>query len=349
MIGRSSIIAATMGFFLSLGAHAAVAADSSLVNSDAIDRLEKLEAAARQEGSLTLYTSFAKGDVDPLIKPFEQKYGIKVNVWRAGSDEILQRTVQEQKAGRFTVDAVHTSSPELEALSREGLLQPFNSPYFGDLHPGSVSKQRDWAGTFLAVWVQAYNTDQVAVEDLPKSYEDLLDPKWKGKLGYESTDIDWFITLLDILGEEEGLAFFEKLSAGNGLSVRKGHSLLNNLVVAGEVPLGLTVYNYMPAQAKRLGAPIDWTILEPAIARVSGIAILKHASNPNAAALFAEYMLSEAQPTLASLDYVPASAKVEASTVGDVEIKVADPSEQLDSFKKWDQLYKKLILSRGSN
>ncbi len=348
MMKRLNIMAAVAGLALSLAGQAATAADNSLVNSDAPDRLEKLEAAARAEGTLSLYTSFAKGDVEPLIKPFEEKYGVKVNVWRAGSDDVLQRTVQEQKARRYTVDAIHTSSPELEALSREGFLQPLNSPRFGELRPGSLPESRDWVGTFLAVWVQAYNTEQIAAGDLPKSYEDLLDPKWKGKLGYEADDIDWFITVMDILGEEKGLQFFEKLSATNGLSIRKGHSLLNNLVVAGEVPMGLTVYNYMSAQAKRQGAPIDWTVIQPAVARASGIAVVKQAKHPNAAALFAEYMLDEGQKTLASLDYIPTSTAVESS-MSDVDIRVADPADKLDAFAKWDPLYKKLILSGGAN
>ena len=346
MMKRSNAIAMLTSIVMLFAAQTAIAADSSLVASNAPDRLEKLEAAAKAEGTLTLYTSFAKGDVDPLIKPFEQRYGIKVNVWRAGSDDVLQRTVQEQKANRYAVDAIHTSSPELEAMSREGLLQPLSSPRFSELRAGSVPSSRDWVGTFLAVWVQAYNTDQVEKGNLPKSYKDLLEPEWKGKLGYEADDIDWFITVLDIMGEKQGLDFFTKLSATNGLSIRKGHSLLNNLVVAGEVPMGVTVYNYMAAQAKRQGAPIDFTVIQPAVARASGIAVMKHAEHPNAAALFAEYMLSEAQPTLASLDYVPTSTKV-TSSLGDVDIRVADSSEKLDKFSKWDPVYKKLILSGG--
>jgi iron(III) transport system substrate-binding protein len=328
---------------VALAAPAAQAADNSLLTSGSPDRLVKLEAAAKAEGTFTLYTSLAKSDVDALIKPFEEKYGIKVTVWRAGSDQILQRTVQEQKAGRHSVDAIHTSSPELEALNREGMLQPLNSPHFAELRPGSIAANQHWVGTFLAVWVQAYNTDRVKAGDLPKTYEDLLDPKWKDKLGYEAEDIDWFITVLQIMGEEKGLDFFRKLASVNGLSVRKGHSLLNNLVAAGEVPLGLTVYNYMPAQAKRRGAPIDWTVIEPAVARASGVAVVKDAEHPNAAALFAEYMLGDGQKTLTTLDYVPTSTKV-PSPMNDVEIRVADPAVTLDGFSKWDPLYKKLII-----
>lgn len=344
---RTPIIVAAVAAilaFTSLGA--ANAADSSLLTSDAPDRAAKLEAAAKAEGTLTLYTSLAKNDVDPVIKPFEAKYGIKVDVWRAGSDAILQRVIQEQNAGRFTVDAVQTSSPELEALAREDMLQPVNSPYFADLLPKTLPDHKKWAGTFLAVWVQAYNTNLVKKEDLPKTYADLLDPKWKGKLGYEADDIDWFMTVVKIMGEEKGVDFFQKLSATNGVSVRQGHSLLNNLVVAGEVPLGLTIYNYMPAQSKKQGAPVDWFALQPAVGRASGTGVLKNAPHPNAAALFEDYMLSQAQPILVTLNYIPTSKKVESPLVG-IEIEVADPKDKLDHLDKWEPLYKKLILSSG--
>ena len=110
----------------------------------------------------------------------------------------------------------------------------------------AVPSDRSWVGFCLNVLVQAYNTNLIKKTDLPKSYADLLDPKWKGKLGIEAKDDDWFATAVHQLGgEEKGLAFFRKLVETNGISVRKGHTLLNNMVISGEVPLALTVYNYM--------------------------------------------------------------------------------------------------------
>jgi iron(III) transport system substrate-binding protein len=325
---------------------AAQAADSSLLAAAAPDRQQKLEAAAKAEGSLTLYTSIAQKDIAALTGPFEKRYGIKVNVWRASGDTTLQRIVQEQKAGRYTVDAVHFSAPELEALSREKLLQPVASPHFNDLIEGAVPPHREWVSTLLSVWVQAYNTNLVKKEDLPKSYKDLLDPKWKGKLGYEVENIEWFTTVANHLGGDAGVQFFRDLAATNGLSIRKGHTLLNNLVAAGEVPLALTVYNYMPAQAKEQGAPVDWFVLEPAVARANGIGIMKNAQNPNAAALFEDYMLSEAQTVLASLNYVPTSTKVESPLKG-IEIKIVDPAETLDNSAKWEPLYQQIVVKRS--
>ena len=120
----------------------------------------------------------------------------------------------------------------------------------------------------LPLFVVAYNTKKVKAEDLPKTYKDLLDPKWKGKFGIEAKNQDWFATVVGLTGGgDKGLKFFSDLVAVNGLSPRKGHTLLNNLVVSGEVPLALTVYNYMPEQAKKKGAPVEWFALEPAVKR----------------------------------------------------------------------------------
>ena len=325
------------------GLTAPACADNALLSSTAADRAAKLEAAAKAEGELMLYTSIAQKDVEPLVKPFEEKYGIKVTVWRASGDDVLQRVVQEQKAGRNTVDLVHISAPEMEALQREGIFQKIESPYFADLLPDAVPAHKEWVSTLLSVWVQGYNTDLVAKEDLPKTYEDLLDPKWKDKLGFEVEDIDWFTTVVETMGEEKGLKYFRDLVRSNGLSIRKGHSLLNNLVVAGEVPVGLTIYNYMPIQAKNDGAPIDWFALEPAVARSNGAGVVKTAPHPNAAALFTDFMLSEGQKILVTLNYVPTSTKVE-SPLKDVKIKIANPADKLDNAKKWQPLYDRIIV-----
>jgi hypothetical protein len=162
--------------------------------------------------------------------------------------------------------------------------------------------------TLLSVWVQAYNTKLIKKEDLPRSYRDLLDAKWKDKLGIESEDQEWLATVVQEMGEEQGLKFFRELASRNRISVRQGHSLLNNLVISGEVPFALTVYNYMPEAAKRKGAPVDWIVLEPAVARPNSIGIARHAPHPNAALLFYDYMITDAQELLVSLDYVPTNA-----------------------------------------
>jgi iron(III) transport system substrate-binding protein len=325
------------------------AAQSALFDYSGPDRMQRIAAAAKKEGTFTIYTTFAEKDQPALFKPFEAKYGVKVVVWRAGTDKVLQRTLAEASARKYDVDVIHFGSPEMEALSREKILQSVNSPVHKDLQHGSVPPHREWAATLLSVWVQAYNTNLVSKQDLPKSYKDLLDPKWKGKLGIEAKNQDWFASVVDIMGGgEKGLQFFRDLVARNGISARTGHTLLNNMVIAGEVPLALTVYNYMPEQAKRKGAPIDWFALEPAVARSNAIGIARHAPHPNAALLFYEYMLGEGQQYLVKMNYVPSNMKM-ASPLKGVRILQTDPIRSLDETEKWTKLFEDTVLKRSAN
>jgi iron(III) transport system substrate-binding protein len=129
--------------------------------------------------------------------------------------------------------------------------------------------------------------------------------------------------------------------------VRTGHSLLNNMVVAGEVPLALTVYNFMPEPAKRKGAAIDWFVLEPAVARMSGIGVARRAPHPNAALLFYDYMLStEAQDLLVTMEYAPTHVKV-SSPLARRRFTLVDPALALDQSEKWAQSFEEVILKRG--
>jgi iron(III) transport system substrate-binding protein len=311
------------------------------------DRTEKIAAAAKKEGTVTLYTTIAEKDLPALIRPFEDKYGIKVTVWRAGTDKVLQRTLAEAQARKYDVDLIHFGSPEMEALSREKILHAVSSPLHQQLRPGSVPSHKEWAATLLSVWVQAYNTQVVKKEDLPRSYQDLLDPKWKGKLGIESKNQDWFASVVELMGGgENGIKFFRDLVAKNGISPRHGHTLLNNLVISGEVPLALTLYSYMPEQSKKKGAPIDWFALEPAIARSNAIGVARRAPHPNAALLFYDYMLGEAQNLIAAMDYIPSNSRVPSPLKG-LKIVQIDPVRSLDESEKWTRIFEETLIKRA--
>ncbi len=334
---------------LTLGLLACGAGAQTLFDYGGPDRMERIVSAAKKEGSLTLYTTFAEKDQPALVKPFEAKYGVKVVIWRAGTDKVLQRTLAEAAAKKYNVDVIHFGSPEMEALSREKILQAVSSPLHRDLQPGSVPAHREWAATLLSVWVQVYNTNLIKKSDLPKTYRDLLDPKWKGKLGIEAKNQDWFASVVDVMGGgEKGLDFFRDLVARNGLSARTGHTLLNNMVIAGEVPLALTVYNYMPEQAKKKGAPIDWFALEPAVARSNAVGVARRAPHPNAGLLFYEYMLGEGQQALVQMDYVPSNVKM-PSPLKNVRILQTDPIRTLDETEKWTKIFEDVVLKRAGS
>src|SRR5712664_2373970 len=139
-------------------------------------RHQQLVQAARKEGSVTVYTSNAAQTLKVLRADFEKRYGVRVDAWRASSAKVLQRVVAEKTANRWDFDAVSVSSPELEALYREKLLQEIKSSWHGEMLEGTLPAHRGWAPQFINVFVQAYNTNVVRKQDLPKRWADLLEP-----------------------------------------------------------------------------------------------------------------------------------------------------------------------------
>jgi ABC-type Fe3+ transport system substrate-binding protein len=323
----------------------ATAADVALY--EGTDRLQRIVAGAKKEGALTIYTSAQSTDLGPVVAAFEKKYGIKVSVWRAGSENVLQRAVQESRGNRFTVDIVETNGPELESLHREQILQLVKSPHQADLIAPAIRPHGEWVGTRLNVFVQAYNTRLVKKEDLPKTWEDLVNPKWKGKLGIEQDDSDWLAGVFGDIGEARGRKVFKDIVAANRISVRKGHTLLTQLVVSGEVPLALTVYNYKAEQLKVQGAPIDWFTIGNAIARPNGVGVVRKAPHPHAAVLFYDFELSEeGQKILATRDFVPTSKTID-TPLNKLPMKFVDARVTIDEYDKWKTLYEELFSARG--
>jgi iron(III) transport system substrate-binding protein len=281
-----------------------------------------------------------------LTAAFQKKYQITPAVWRASADDIVQRAVSEARGGRYEVDLFETNGPEVQALQRENLLQQVKTPVAADLASGAIAPHRQWIGDRLQLWVQAYNTDAIKKTDLPKTWEDLLNPKWKGKLGIEATDIDWFEATVTAMGEDRGLRLFREIVARTGISVRKGHTLLTNLVVAGEVPLALTAYQYKAEQLKDQGAPLDWFVIPPQIGRFQGVGVARHAPHPYAAVLFTDWLLTDGQSILAKRDFLPANVKVKP--LPNVPLQFVDPARFLDGRSKWEKLYDDIVVTPGS-
>ncbi|OVZ61264.1 ABC transporter substrate-binding protein [Pigmentiphaga sp. NML080357] len=319
---------------------------SNVATLSAAERERVLLEGAKKEGSLTIYESMAADDMQMLADAFSKKYGIKTKVWRAGSEAVLQKVVTESRANRFEADVVENNAPEMEALHREKLLQPVTSPMQAELIPEAVPAHKEWVGTAIDLFVQAYNTQRVKKEDLPTSYRDLLDPKWKGRLGIEAEDHHWFATLVDQLGTEEGTRLFKEIVATNGISVRKGHSLLTNLTASGEVPLSLTNYVNRPAQIKQKGAPIEAFLIQPAIGQFRGLGVTRNSPHPHAALLFYDFMLSDGQRVMRDRHYVVSATTVD-SPYKNVKIVFMDPGRVLDKTQEWIKFYDEVVVRRG--
>lgn len=311
------------------------------------DREQRLAEGARKEGPLSIYTSAQTDDIGALVAGFEKKYGLKSTVWRAGSEKVLQRAVTEARGNRHTVDIIETNGPELESMHREKILQAVRSPHLASITPQAIRPHGEWVGTRLNIFVQAYNTNLVKKEEVPKTWEDLLHPRWKGRLGIEAEDQDWLAGVIGDVGEARGVKLFKDIVAANGVSVRKGHTLLTQLVVSGEIPLALTVYSYKAQQLKEKGAPIDWFSIGTPIARPNGVAVTKQAPNPHAAVLFYDYEISEeGQKILQGRDFVPTNTKVEHA-FSKRPLKFVDARMMLDEYQKWTKLYEELFAAKA--
>jgi iron(III) transport system substrate-binding protein len=309
------------------------------------DRAQRLAERARQEGTLVLYTSLATSESVPLTRAFEKKYGIKVELWRSLSGQVVQRVLNEARARRHNVDVVETNGPELEALARERVTARFFSPYIADIPAWGVPAHRMWISDRVDFFVVAFNTVKVRREELPATYEGFLDPKWRGRIGLEATDQEWLAGLAKHWGEKRALEFFRRLAAMKP-DVRKGHVLLSEMVAAGEVPVSLTNYASNADSMKRRDKPIDWKPVEPVIGRPQALGIAANAPHPNAALLFADFLLSpEGQQLFSSMGRFPSSQKVKSS-IGAFPYLMLDPMTLIDEDEKWLKFWNELVTAR---
>jgi iron(III) transport system substrate-binding protein len=306
------------------------------------NRAERLAQGARREGALVLYTSLATSESVPLTQAFEKKYGVKVELWRSLSEQIVRRALNEARARRDVVDVIETNAPEVEALARERVTARFESPYVSDIPAWGVPAHRMWVADRVDFFVVAYNTAKVRRDELPATYEGFLDAKWKGRIGLEATDQEWLAGLARHWGEKRALEFFRGLAAMRP-DVRRGHVLLSEMVSAGEVPVSLTNYASNADSMKRRDKPIDWKPVEPVIGRPQALGLAARAPHPSAALLFADFVLSpEGQQLFNSMGRFPASDKVKSKLMNFPYVML-DPVALIDEDEKWLKYWNELV------
>jgi iron(III) transport system substrate-binding protein len=307
------------------------------------DRDARLIDAAKKEGSVAVYTSLNTKDSVPLKDAFERKYGVKLVLWRSSSEKVLQRAVTETRAGRFAFDVIETNGPEMEAAYRENLLDEFWSPWLIDLPAEAFPSHRHYVADRFNFFTIAWNTNLVKAEDVPNSYEDLLNPKWRGKIGLEGGDVDWFAAMVGHMGEQKGLAYFRKLSAQRP-QIRTGHTLIAELIASGEIPLAAAIYNHNAERLIVKGAPIKWKALAPTFGRQNAIGVAQNAAHPNAALLFADFVLSnEGQQLLKERNRVPANKSID-TPLNKFPFRMIDSEITLDHAEHWEKLWSELFL-----
>jgi len=346
-IDRRTFYRALLGLLVApsaaLGQRPGASPRRALYMLQSADRQNRVLAGARKEGIVVIYTSLNTQDSIPLTNAFEKKYGVKTQLWRSASERVVQRAVAEARAGRFACDIIETNGSEMEAIYREGLLEQFQSPSFTELPPAAFPKHRHYVADRFNFFTIAYNTRLVKPGEVPASYDDLLHPRFAGKVGIEAGDIDWFGATVKQMGEARGLAFFRKLAAAKP-QVRSGHTLIGQLVASGEIPVAANIYNHNAERLVMRGAPIRWKALAPTFGRPNAIGVARRAQHPHAALLFADFMLSrEGQTILKDLNRVPASHAVN-SPLNDFPFEMLDPTITLDESQKWSKLWSDLFL-----
>ncbi len=342
-IGRRRFMAGIAGAaFAGAGRAMGATPPANPAHLSGADRTQRLIEGARKEGTLTLYSSAVSEHMNAVTAAFEKTHGIRVKTWRGGSEEVLQRTVTEARGGRFDADVVETAAMQIIAIGQEKLLEPVQTPLASELMRDATIPGEPWLPSRIVVFTGAYNTKLIHPDELPKSLDGFVQPKWKGKLGIEADDNNWLMALCSATGEQKGLKLFGDIAAKNGISVRKGHTLLANLVASGEVPVALSVYYHEVEPLKRVGAPISELNIPPVFSFAAGTGLAKHAPHPYAGVLFIDFLLSQGQQILAQHDNVPANLKYQHLPAG-MRLTFMDVPAYMKESTKWAKLYKDLL------
>jgi len=319
---------------LSRPAYGQADAEAILASVNALppkQRTEVLIAEARKEGFIEWYGSLLVPEAMQIIEKFRQRYPfVDVKYSRASGTQVINRFLTESKAGSYRADVVGARSNFHPTLMKAGLVAKNLAPFRQELRDGFIDKAGYLLGQHTFGLVIGYNTRNVPPSKVPQSYQDLLSPEWKGQMALDLESHDWLAGILDTMGEEKGMDFAKKLAAQN-VHVQRGHSLLLQLVAAGELKVEIDAYHYQINEFRKKPDPM--VVKEP-----SGIWISKRAPHPHAAALLVDFLFSrEGQQILAGLSVLVARKDI-AWDFGGKQIKAI----HVLSAEKWGPKYNDL-------
>ena len=314
------------------------------------DRQQILIEGAKREGQLMYYNSYTW--MATVAQEFEKKYPfIKVSVWRSESASVVKRVTEEYASGRFLADVIQVSEPGMSIMKSKGIFQEYYSPetaYYSE-----EVKVKGKLGVFYLADLEPYiglgfNTKQISPAEAPKTYMDLLDPKWKGKMSFAGTGtgVQWTGNVLNAMGRE----YLEKLSRQEMKVQNIAAAALAGLVVSGEVPLSPTIINNNVFNYRLKGAPIEWRPLEPVVAQVGFSGMATKAPHPHAALLYLDYLHSKAGQEIV----MKGGLSSPREDIGSLEQKfkktylgVGYTLEQYEkNFSDWEELMRRLFIKR---
>ncbi|MDP2604426.1 MAG: extracellular solute-binding protein [Deltaproteobacteria bacterium] len=272
-----------------------------------------LVEAAKKEGKLVYYTVLTLPESRTLVTAFEKKYPfIKTELFRLEGDNMRAKIATEARAGRYTVDITSNSITNIGLLMRDGMIGRYQSSARERIWPGLKDRDGYWTGLYVRLYVIAYNTKMVAPRDAPRDWWDLLDPKWSGeKIGLDE-EIELYGSLVVRWGKAKAEKLFKGLAAQKPM-LRRGHTLIAQMMAAGEFPVSIAYGNRIE-EMKGKGAPVDWaSTADPVVASPSVIGMFAQSPHPNAAQLFIDFALSaDGQSLLRTFDRVAAHMDIPA-------------------------------------
>jgi len=309
---------------------------------------QDLKAKAEAEGKLMFYATFNAADSKTLTDGFKQAYPkIDAAFYRSTDSALMERILTENRAGQHLWDVVVTTSFYGHNLKKRGLFAVYDSAERKFYREGYKDPQGAWTSTYTNYAAFGYNTRAVPKSGMPKSYQDLLKPEWKGQIGMDSRAYEWFGTMLKAMGEEQGLAYMRELAKQTQL--RSGRTLLAQLVAAGEFGGALTAYSQTFEVLKPSGAPVDWVYLNPVFANIHPTGIAANAPHPNAARLFIDFVLSKrGQELVRGMNRIPDRVDVKPVQARLIEgiTPAFAPTEVLENFDRYGKLFDKIFAGR---
>lgn len=308
-----------------------------------------LLAAAKAEGSLTVYSSTNEEEGLPLWKMFEDATGIKVSYIRASDSVLMGRIAIEFRSGQNTYDVISTTT--VNKIPSE-LIATFDPLEAKNLIPEARDPNRRWYGVYANYNTPAYNTQRVKASELPQTYEDFIKHKeWAGKVAIDGSDNEWLKAMFTHFGEERGTKLIKDIVANLNPVVTDGHLALARSVGAGEYVISLNNYVALSMNVKLAGGAIDIWAMDPVALFFGQVGVNIKAPHPNAARLGANFLISkEAQQFEAKYGRLPTRPDVAANPPGVLEMvtkkKVVSALLAPDEEKKWQKLYESLIKQR---
>jgi ABC-type Fe3+ transport system substrate-binding protein len=295
---------------------AATVEDIALLKSPGREKI--LVEGAKKEGKVTFYTGLIVDQVvRPLKEAFEKDYPfIQLDFFRGNSERVAQKMLLEYQAKRFDVDLI-SGSGSTTMIQQAGFMQRFYSPQLAE-YPNELKDPKGfWASSNVYFMTAAYNTRNVRAADVPKSYDDLLHPRWKGQIMWSTSrgsgGPQFIGHILLTMGQEAGKAYLQKLKMQNIAKTTASARQVLDLVIAGEYPMALQIFNHHAYISKAAGAPVEWLPLEPVTATISTIGLAKNSPHPHAAMLFLDFILSrKGQRIMQAANYLPSHPEIPA-------------------------------------